>query len=189
VDLNNVDLYQDPPPFFDYPAFRTIWAPVLTPGYTPTKAEKNAIAYAARHAEMFNRADVLVLTLPMWNFGIPAIMKAWMDQVIAPTLTFVYEAAENGSTALKPLHHVRKIILLVASGGVYREGDRRDALTIGIEAAFGFIGIEDVTIAWADGQNAMAFPDHAERRQTALEAAQEAAEEIAAEAITADVSG
>ncbi len=189
AELNNVDLYQDPPPFFDYPAYRAIWTPLLTPGYTPNKAEKNATAYAVRHAEMFNKADVLVLTMPMWNFGVPAIMKAWMDQVITPNLTFVFEPTEGGGFVTKPLHHIRKIILLVSSGGVYREGDPRDALTACIEAAFGFIGIEDVTIAWADGQNPIAFSDLEERRNTATEAAIEAAEELAQETAPADVSG
>ncbi len=179
AELNNVDLYQDPPPFLDYPAFRALWMPLMNPGYAPTKAEKNATAYAVRHAELFNAADVLVLTLPMWNFSVPAILKAWIDQVIAPNLTFAFEPAEGGGFSVKPLHHIRKIVLLVSSGGAYQEGDPRDALTAEISAVFGFIGINDLTIAWADGQNALGFQDHAERKQTAMEAAVEAAEEVA----------
>jgi len=189
VELNNVDLYQDPPPFLDYAIFRALWTPAFTPGYTPSKAEKQAAAYAERHAAMFNRADILVLTMPMWNFGMPAIMKAWLDLVLAPNLTFKFEPKEDSGFAIRPLHHVRRIILLVSSGGVYREGDPRDALTANIEAAFQFIGIEDITIAWADGQNPLAYADYEERRQTALEAAQEAAEEIAEEAATASAAG
>lgn len=179
AELNNVDLYQDPPPYLDYAAFRGHWMPVFQPGYEPTKEERKAMAYAVRHAEMFNKADVLVLTLPMWNFSMPAILKAWIDQVIAPNLTFAFAPKEGGGFETKPLHHIRKLVLLVASGGAYHEGDPRDAVTTALTAAFGFLGITDVTIAWADGQNTIAFSDSAERRQTAEEAAREAAEELA----------
>ena len=90
---------------------------------------------------------------------------------------------EGGGFETKPLHRVRKLVLLAASGGVYQEGDPRDALTAEISAAFGFIGITDLTIAWADGQNAVVFGDHEARKQTAIEAAMEAAEEVAESAM------
>lgn len=183
VELNNVDLYQDPPPFLDYAAYRGLWLPVFTPGYETTKEEKKAMAYAVRHAELFNQADVLILTMPMWNFSVPAILKAWIDQVIAPNLTFAFAPKEGGGFETQPLHHVRKLVLLAASGGAYQEGDPRDALTAEISAAFGFIGITDLTIAWADGQNAIVFGDHETRKQTAIEAAMEAAEEVAESAM------
>ena len=80
---------------------------------------------------------------------------------------------------IRPLHHIRKLVLLVSSGGVYAEGDPRDALLPEIRSAFGFIGITDFTVAWADGQTAAFFGDHEERKQTALDAATEAAEDIA----------
>lgn len=67
----------------------------------------------------------------------------------------------------------------MASGGVYKEDDDRDALTRQIRHAFGFIGIEGVEIVWADGQNPLFNIDRDERKEMALEAATEIAEDIA----------
>ena len=91
IEVNNVDLYQDPPPFLTYAAYRGIWNPAFDPAYKPTREEQKAVEYADRHAKNFNEADVLVLTMPMWNFSVPAIMKGWIDQIMAPNRTFVFE--------------------------------------------------------------------------------------------------
>ena len=177
IALNNVDLYQDKPPYYSNDLYRRMWNPVFDALYEPSKAEEAAAHYAGKQAELFNAADVLVLTMPMWNFAAPAVMKAWIDQVLAPGLTF--ELSENGP---KPLHKIKTLVLLVSSGGVYKENDARDALTSQIEAAFGFIGIDDVRIAWADGQNPLFLSDCEARREMAFDAAEELAEELAEDA-------
>jgi FMN-dependent NADH-azoreductase len=173
-EINNVDLYQDPPPFLSYETFRGFWHPILIDGYKATDDELEAMLYAQEQGEAFNKADVLVITTPMWNYTVPAILKAWMDQVISPTITFNLD--EGGP---HPLHHIRKVVLLVASGATYKEDDPSDALTAQVRAAFGFIGITDIAIAWADGQNPMYYKDSEMRKQMAIEAVKEIAEEVA----------
>ena len=185
IEINNIDLYQDPPPFLSHAAFRGLWQPALDPTYKPSKEEIRATEYATRHAEMFNGADVLVLTMPMWNFGPPAIMKAWLDQVLSPGKTFEFGLSDGGGIEIRPLHKLKRVVLLVSSGGVYAEGDERDALGPMIRSQFAFVGVEDITIAWADGQTALTYGDHEERKQTALDAATETAEDIAEEAAPA----
>jgi FMN-dependent NADH-azoreductase len=175
VDLVNVDLYDEKPPFYSYELYKRAWYPVADESYEPSKAEDMAINYAAKQAEAFNAADVLVLTMPMWNFTVPAIMKAWMDQVLCPNLTFTISPEEG----VQPLHKIKSIVLLVASGSVYKEDDARDALSSQVRAAFGFIGIDDIEIVWADGQNPLFNMDHEQRKEMALEAATETAEDIA----------
>lgn len=176
VELNNVDLYQDKPPYYSNDLYRRMWLPVFDKTYEPTKAEEAAAHYATKQAELFKAADVLVLTTPMWNFSAPAVMKAWIDQILAPGLAF--ELTEEGP---KPLHNITALVLLVASGGIYKEDDERDALTRQVRAAFGFVGISDIRIAWADGQNPLFFNDSEIRREMAFEAAEELAEELAEE--------
>lgn len=176
VELNNVDLYQEKPPYYSNDLFRRMWNPVLDPVYEPSKAEEAAAHYATKQAELFNAADVLVLTMPMWNFSAPAVMKAWIDQILSPGLTF--ELSEEGPT---PIHKIKSLVLLVASGGVYKEDDERDALARQVSAAFGFVGIDDVRIAWADGQNPLFNNDSEVRREMAFDAAEELAEELAEE--------
>jgi len=174
AEIVNLDLYEEKPPYYSYPLFRSLWGPVVDADYAPTKEEETARHYAVRQAELFNKTDVLVLTMPMWNFSAPAIMKAWMDQVLSPGLTF-----EMSAGGVRPLHKIKTLVLLAASGGVYKEEDARDALTPDIRAAFGFIGIDDVQIAWADGQNPIFNNDSAERLRFAVESAEEIAEELA----------
>jgi len=174
VTVENVDLYQETPPYLTYEGYRRFWQPLAEPGYEPTKREETAIHYATKQAEKFKQADVLVLTMPMWNGGPPAIMKAWIDQVVNPGIA--YETTPEG---MKPLHQLRKVVVLVASGDVYKENDARDGITPIIQNAFGSIGITDIETAWADGQNTQIYQDSAERKQFAIEAAQEIAEELA----------
>lgn len=175
VELVNTDLYDEKPPYYSYELYKRAWYPVFDESYEPSKAEEMAMNYASKQAEAFNDADVLVLTMPMWNFTVPAIMKAWMDQILCPGLTYTISPEEG----VKPLHKVKSIVLLVASGGVYMEDDDRDALTRQVRHAFGFIGIEDLEIVWADGQNPLFNSDCDARKEMAIEAASEIAEDIA----------
>jgi FMN-dependent NADH-azoreductase len=175
VELVNVNLYDEKPPFYSYELYKRSWYPVLDETYEPSKAEEMALNYAAKQADAFNEADVLVLTMPMWNFSVPAIMKAWMDQILCPGLTFSISPEEG----VKPLHKIKSVVLLVASGSVYKEDDARDALSTQVRSAFGFIGIDDIEIVWADGQNTLFNMDSNERKEMALEAATETAEDIA----------
>ena len=175
VDLVNVDLYDEKPPFYTYELYKRAWYPLMDEAYQPSKPEEMAMNYASRQAEMFNAADVLVLTMPMWNFSVPAIMKAWMDQVLTPGLSFSLSPEEG----VKPLHQIKSVVLLVASGSVYKEDDERDALSRQVRAAFNFIGIDEIEVVWADGQNPLFNMDCENRKEMALEAAAEIAEDVA----------
>jgi FMN-dependent NADH-azoreductase len=175
VELVNVNLYDEKPPFYSYELYKAAWYPVFDDSYEPSKVEEMAMNYASKQAEMFNEADVLVLTMPMWNFSVPAIMKAWMDQILCPGLTFSISKEEG----IKPLHKVKSVVLLVSSGGVYKEGDERDALSRQVRHAFGFVGIDDIEVVWAEGQNPLFFDNHEENKAMAIEAAAEIAEDTA----------
>ena len=175
VELVNVDLYDEKPPFYSFELYKRAWYPVFDENYEPSKVEEMSMNYASKQAEAFNEADVLVLTMPMWNFSVPAIMKAWMDQILCPGLTFSISKDEG----IKGLHKIKSIVLLVASGGVYKEDDERDALTRQVRNAFGFLGIEDLEVVWAEGQNSLFYDNHEENKAIAIEAATEIAEDIA----------
>ena len=175
VELVNVNLYDEKPPFYSYELYKAAWYPVFDDTYEPSKVEEMAMNYASKQAELFNEADVLVLTMPMWNFSVPAIMKAWMDQVLCPGLTFSISKEEG----IKPLHKVKSVVLLVSSGGVYKEGDERDALSRQVRHAFGFIGIDDIEVVWAEGQNPLFFDNHEENKAMAIEAGAEIPEDTA----------
>ena len=98
-----------------------------------------------------------------------------MDQIMIPGKTF--SLTRKGGP--KPLHKVKKLILLVSSGGIYKEGDSRDCLSTQVENLFSWIGIDDVGIAWTDGQDSFLYNDTEAHKLVANEAAQELAEEVA----------
>ena len=65
-------------------------------------------------------SDLLVVATPMWNFGIPSALKAWIDLVVRPGRTFQY--TEDGVLGLAK---GKKAILVLASGGVFTDGPWR----------------------------------------------------------------
>lgn len=110
-------------------------------------------------------ADVIVIAAPMWNFGIPSALKAWIDHIVRAGRTFQYGAA--GPEGL--LSADKKVIVASARGGVYSEGPLQamDHQETYMQSVLGFIGLQDVAIVRAEG---FAIGDE-EALSTALQAA------------------
>ncbi|GGB35909.1 FMN-dependent NADH-azoreductase [Roseibium aquae] len=89
-------------------------------------------------------ADTLVIGVPIYNFGIPASLKAWVDLVARARETFRY--TENGPVGLLD---GKKAYLVVASGGTEAES-AIDFATTYMKHVLGFMGITDVTVVAAD---------------------------------------
>ena len=111
-------------------------------------------------------ADTVVIGLPIYNFSVPAAMKAWIDLIARVGRTFQY--TENGP---KGLLGDKRAIVAIASGGT-PVGSDYDFASGYIRQILGFIGITDVQIIAAD---AMAVDP-----QAALAAANDAVESLAA---------
>ncbi|MBB4102341.1 FMN-dependent NADH-azoreductase [Allorhizobium borbori] len=111
-------------------------------------------------------SDLLVIATPMWNFGIPSALKAWIDLVIRPGRTFQY--AEGGVFGLAK--HKRAILVL-ASGGVFTDGPWQswDYVEPYLRQILGFIGVTDVQTVRAQGMNIPALaPDAVSKAQDAV---------------------
>lgn len=89
-------------------------------------------------------ADTLVLGVPIYNFGVPAAYKAWVDLVSRARKTFKY--TENGPEGLLK---AKKAYVVIASGGTASDSDL-DFATPYVRHALAFIGITDVTVIAAD---------------------------------------
>ncbi len=92
-------------------------------------------------------ADVWVIATPIYNFGVPASLKAWVDQIARAGLTFRY--TEEGPRGLLS---DRKVYILVASGGT-EVGSTIDFATPWLRFVLGFLGITDVEVIAADCGN------------------------------------
>jgi FMN-dependent NADH-azoreductase len=157
------DLASDPVPHLTAERFQAFVA--AQDERTPEQA-----AYAAesdRLIEELDSSDVVVIGLPMYNFGIPSTLKAWIDHVARAGRTFKY--TQNGPVGLlqdRPVH------IFAARGGHYK-GTPRDTQSAYMTTFLNFIGIRDIEFVYAEGLNT------GNRRQ-ALEDAHRVIERIAA---------
>lgn len=106
--------------------------------------QQNTLAVSDRLVHELLDTDLLLIGVPLYNFGIPAALKAWVDMVARARLTFRY--TENGPEGLLKN---KRAYLLVASGGV-RAGSETDFATSYMRHVLGFLGITDVTVIAAD---------------------------------------
>ena len=94
----------------------------------------------------FLDADVVVIGAPMYNFGIPSTLKAWIDRIAVRGKTFRY--TENGPEGLAG---GKRVIVASARGGAYGEGSPADFQEGYLRQLFGFLGIADVEFVRAEG--------------------------------------
>jgi FMN-dependent NADH-azoreductase len=92
-------------------------------------------------------ADVLVLAVPMYNFGLPSSLKAWIDHIVLPGRAFSY--SEKGPEGLLK---GKKAVLVVARGGVYDGAMQKlDFQESYLRSVLGFIGITNVHVVRVEG--------------------------------------
>ena len=94
----------------------------------------------------FLGADVIVIGAPMYNFGIPSTLKAWIDRIAVAGRTFRYSA--NG---LECLAGGRKVIVASARGSALGDRSPADFQEAYLRQLFGFLGIDDITFVRAEG--------------------------------------
>lgn len=94
----------------------------------------------------FLGADVIVLGAPMYNFGIPSTLKAWIDRIAVAGRTFRYTA--EGPVGLAG---GREVIVASARGSALGEHSPADFQEAYLRHLFGFLGIEDITFVRAEG--------------------------------------
>lgn len=109
-------------------------------------AEQQAVLdYSDALVGELRRADVIVLGLPMYNFGVPSQLKSYFDHVARAGVTFRYSA--NGPVGLLT---GKKAYVFAARGGFYA-GTPMDTQTTYVRDFLRFIGIEDVEFVYAEG--------------------------------------
>ena len=127
---------------------------------------KEAARLSDRLTDELLASDLVVIATPMWNFGIPSALKAWIDLVVRPGRTFQYE--DGGVLGLAK---GKKAILVLASGGVFTDGPWRswDHVEPYLRQILGFIGITDVQTVRVEGMNIPALaPDAVPRAKEAI---------------------
>jgi FMN-dependent NADH-azoreductase len=117
----------------------------FTPEEERSAADQETLAQSDELVAELEAADVLVIGTPIYNFSIPASLKAWIDMVSRARKTFRY--TENGPEGLLK---GKKAFVIVPSGGV-PVGSEVDFATPYLRHALAFIGITDVEFIGARG--------------------------------------
>ena len=136
------DLYKTNLPYMNMP-----W---MGASFTPAEAHTDDIREVLRVsnelvAELLE-ADYIAISTPVYNYNIPANLKAYVDHIVRKGLTLGFTG--------EGLVHGKKCTVLMASGGVYTEGSPirdRDIATIYLRLILKVIGTEDVTFVAAGG--------------------------------------
>ncbi|MES2352802.1 MAG: NAD(P)H-dependent oxidoreductase [Pseudomonadota bacterium] len=143
TDANIVvrDLARDPVPHLSAARFQSFLAKP-----DERNAEQQAVVeYSDLLIEEIKRADVIVLGLPMYNFGVPSTLKAYFDHIARAGITFRY--TEKGPVGLLT---GKKVYVFATRGGLYA-GTPLDTQTNYVRDFLRFIGIDDVEFVYSEG--------------------------------------
>jgi FMN-dependent NADH-azoreductase len=143
-DIDLMDIWRETLPEFDGDALEAKYA--RQSGREFSDAQRNAFAGLERMAMRFALADRVLISTPMWNFGIPYKLKQWFDLIVQPGLAFRFDPAQGYFPLLKN----RPTIVILASGGDFVTGMNRgriDMATPYLREALRFIGVSDVRFA------------------------------------------
>lgn len=148
------DLATDPLPHLSYQTVKGI----STKDRAEAESLKNALRLSDQVTDELLSSDLLIIASPMWNFGMPSSLKAWIDHVVRAGKTFNY-----AGTGVEGLAKGKKAILVLASGGVFSEGPWKswDTVEPYLRQILGFIGIDDVQTVRAQGINIPELSDKA----------------------------
>lgn len=135
------DLAQDPVPHLTAERFTAFGAPASQ----RTLEQQRLVAESDALIDELRRADVLVIGLPMYNFGVPSALKAYFDHVARAGVTFRYTA--DGPVGLL----TGKQAYVFATRGGKHAGTATDWQTGFVRQFLAFVGIRDVEFIYAEG--------------------------------------
>lgn len=135
------DLSAQPVPHLDAERFGAF----LSKPEDRSAAQQAVLDYSDTLIDELRKADVIVLGLPLYNFGVPSTLKAYFDHIARAGVTFRY--TDQGPVGLLS---GKKVYVFAARGGLY-EGTPMDTQTSYIRHFLGFLGMSDVEFVYAEG--------------------------------------
>jgi FMN-dependent NADH-azoreductase len=137
------DVGNEPPPFVTEAWVEGAFAPPAQ----QSPAAQQAMAVSNQYVDELLAADTVVITTPIYNLSVPAVLKAWIDQIVRFGRTFNKVAG-----GFEGLAKGKRVIVLVASGSDFRPtspGGAYNHLEPYLRAVLGFIGITQVEFVYA----------------------------------------
>lgn len=134
---------KEPVPHFDG---ETLQALMQDPD-SRSDEQKDKVAYADQQITDVQWADVIVIGLPMYNFSVPSMLKAWFDFIARAGVTFRYtEKGPEGLLLNKKVH------ILATRGGQYKDTPIDTQIPF-VKTFLNFLGITDINVIYAEGLN------------------------------------
>lgn len=167
------DVGVNPPPFITQD-----WiGAVFTPEQKRTDLQQQLLAPSDELISEVEKAGVIVISSPMYNYGMPAQLKAWFDQIVRINKTFDFDLA-RGDKPLAPLLSGKTLVIITSSGefGFERGGINEGAshLVPHLRTLSKYLGVTDIYEIASEYQE---FADH--RHEQSLQRARMKANEIA----------
>lgn len=128
---------------------------VYTPENARTPEQNKLLALSDSLLAELDKADHYVIGVPMHNFGVPSVLKLWIDQISRVGKTFSYD---NGTP--KGLLVGKKATFIIATGGVYDAQTQMASFNFVepyLRSVFGFLGVTDATFVTAGGTSALNY--------------------------------
>lgn len=127
-----------------------------------------------RHIERFLSADIYLVSVPMWNFSLPYVLKQYIDIIVQPEYLFQY--TEKGPEGLAKN---KKMVVITSRGGDYSGPAKSyDFQEPYLRSIFGFVGITDITFINAQPMDAQGPDVQKERIEEAKQLAKRIVEEF-----------
>lgn len=141
VQVDTLDVWKDNLPPFDGHALEAKYAGLS--GQKLTAEQQAAWAAIASLGERFRNADQIVLSVPMWNFGVPYRLKHLIDLVTQKDVTFLF-----GEAGFDGMLKKQRAVIICARGLDYSEGglseDQFDYQSAYLAAWLSFLGVKDI---------------------------------------------
>jgi FMN-dependent NADH-azoreductase len=135
------DLARDPVPHLDAARFGAF----LARANERSVEQQEVVDFSDTLIDELRNADIVVLGLPMYNFGVPSSLKAYFDHIARAGVTFRYTA--SGSEGLLT---GKRVVVFATRGGLH-VGQASDSQTGFIRTFLGFLGLTDVDFVYAEG--------------------------------------
>jgi len=135
------DLASDPHPMQDEATLQALFT--ASEQRTPEQSARVALDDAL--IAQVQDADILVLGVPMYNFGVPAQLKNWIDAIARAGVTFKY--TEQGSVGLL---QDKPVFVALTRGGLHKDTPA-DTITPYLRTVLAFLGMQDVRMIFAEG--------------------------------------
>jgi len=137
------DLATNPHPVLD----EATLAALITAAEARTAAQAASVARNDALIAEVQAADTLIIATPMYNFGITAQLKNWIDAIARAGVTFKY-----GTNGPEGLLIGKKVYVVLTRGGVHR-GTTGDTIADYMRTVLGFLGMSQVEFIYAEGLN------------------------------------